>query len=270
MRLLRIFLVASGIVLLIGAVSVWATAPRAESGRFLLGPKTDFTSGPWFAYVSPWGGESLLVTRPWSQIADGISIDLQRMPANTVFQWRWPPFQPKFGPGVWGYNHVAYGNYDGGQPEVAVEPVRVRDLQRFRQSFDWSIDTEWGDANVLTEFYLRSDMEDVESRTLEIGWFLHLPDATRPFFESSKSVGTFEDGSGRRWQVRLADKFCMFAPESEGDVTQGELDMLAALRWLQTKGLVSGDESVWGVAIGAEPVKGIGAMTLRDWKVARD
>lgn len=272
MRLLRPLLILVAVLAVLAvliAVTIWATAPKAGGGRFLLRPKSDYTSGPWFAYVSPWGGESLLVMRPWSKIADGISLDLKRMPAETVFQWRWPPINPSFGPGVWGYNHVAYGNYDGGQTEVAVEPIRVRDVRQFRQSFDWSLDAEWGEANVLTEFYLRSDRDDVESRSLEVGWFLHLPDGTRPFFEGAKQVGTFVDPQGRSWRVRIADKFCMFALEDSGDLKKASLDMLASLRWLESRQLVAGEEWLWGVAIGVEPVSGIGEMTLHDWDVQR-
>lgn len=270
LRLLRALLIGFGLLALIAAVFVWVTAPKAAGGHFLLKPKTDYMSGPWFAYVSPWGGESLVITRPWSKIADGISLDLKRMPANSVFQWRWPPFNASFGPGVWGYDHVAYGNYDGGMTEEKVDPIRVRDVRQFRQSFDWQLDADWGEANVLTEFYLRSDTEDVDSKLLEVGWFLHLPEGTRQFFDNGKPVGTFVDPQGRSWRVRIQDKFCMFAPEQGGDVAKGSLDMLAALRWLQTKQLVTGDEWLWGVAIGVEPVSGMGEMVLHDWKVARN
>jgi len=251
------------------AILVWVTAPSAKPGQLLLQPKTDFTKGRLFAYVAPWGGETLAMTRGWSRVADRMIIDLRQFPGNTRIRWRWPLFAPRVGPGVWGYNFVAYDNYDGGPTEQPVQPTRVRDLKVLRQQFRWSLANRWGDANVLTEFYLRTNTTDVDAKPIEIGWFLHTPASTRRFFEKSRLVGRYVDPQGRRWIVRIADRFCMFALEVPGDLPSGELDMLHALRWLQQRGLVTGNEWFWGVAIGAEPVRGVGDMTLHAWKVDR-
>jgi len=102
-----------------------------------------------------------------------------------------------------------------------------------------------------------------------VGWFLHAPKSIRRFFDRSALVGTYVDPAGRRWTVRMVDQYCMFAPEAPGDVTVGAIDMLDALRWLKTRGKITGNEWLWGVAIGAEPVTGVGTMTLHDWKVVR-
>jgi hypothetical protein len=257
------------LLILLLVIFLWATTPRAAPGQLLVQSKTPFTQGPYFVFSQPWGGETTMLTRPFVRFADATLLNVKAFPRDTVMMWRWPPAAPSNGPGVWGYDQISYGNYDGGEPEQTVPPIRVKALTALSQRFRWSLSNRFGDGNVLTEFYLRSSPTDVNAKTLEIGWFLHAPESTRGFFESSKPVGTYQDGQGRRWTVRISDKFCMFAPERAGDIPSGSLDMLAALRWLTEKKLVTGEEYLWGLAIGVEPVRGTGRLTVHDWQVER-
>jgi hypothetical protein len=263
--------ISAGIALLIllPAALIWATTPRAAPGQLLVPSKTPFSQGPYFVFAQPWGGETMALARPFVKFADATLVNLKSFPGETVMAWRWPPLAPRNGPGVWGYDQIGYGNYDGGEPERTVPPIRVKAVTALRQRFRWSLSNRFGDGNVLTEFYLRSSPTDVDAKTLEIGWFLHAPKSTRRFFESSKLVGTYRDEQGRRWTVRISEKFCMFAPERPGNIASGSLDMLGALRWLTEKKLVTGEEYLWGLAIGVEPVRGLGRFTLHDWQVER-
>jgi hypothetical protein len=246
---------------------VWATTPSVGTGEARLPASKGFTKQSYFGYVGPWGGLQMRRTRLWSRISDHMIVNLKDFPARTRFTWRWPPVAPTNGPGVWGYNFVAYGNYAATPPEQEVTPIRVRELKVLRQSFRWSMTNRWGDADVLTEFFLRDNATDEAAHRLEVGWFLHTPKLIRRFFEHSRLVGQYRDPSGRQWTVRLSGRYCMFAPTVERDIAAGDIDMLDALHWLQTKGLVNGDEWLWGVAIGAEPITGIGDMTLHQWRV---
>ncbi len=250
------------------AVTLWLAGPRPDGAQVVVKAKTPFTKGRFFAYAQPWGGEEVAWTRAWAPRADALAIDIARFPAGTSMNWRWPPFIAANGPGVWGYIQVSYGNYDGGPPEVPVPVRRVNAIRELKQAFSWRLESGLGDGNVLTEFYLRSSPTDVNAKTLEIGWFLHAPDSTRKFVRTSRQIGVFTDRDGRRWQVALAEKFCMFLPEKDGDIRQGTLDMLPALAWLKAKGLVKGDEWFSGLAIGVEPVRGIGRYHLDRWQVS--
>jgi len=268
MKWIRLVLVVGVMSLLALGVLLWATRPSAHAGSGLVLPaKTPFTKDSYFAYAQPWGGESNFVLKYWAPYADSLVLDLKHFPNNTRVHWRWPPVKAGFGPGVWGYDGVMYGDYDGGIPEQAVKPIRVRDLRELRQSFAWTLSNTFGSANVLTEFYLRSDPADSEAKTLEIGWLLHMPPSTRKFFDKAQQVGVFVDSKGRRWMVRIADKFCMFAPEKPEDLRAGTIDMQAALGWLRTKGRVTGDEWVSGAGFGAEPVAGFGSLTIDRWSI---
>ena len=267
MKWLRLLLAILALALVVTGMFLWVTRPTPGTGQIVLPAKTPFTKGSYFAFAMPWGGEMVAVLKPWSPHADSIVVDLDRFPAQTKVHWRWPPVNAGFGPGVWGYNAVMYGNYDGGEPERPIAPVRMRDLRELRQSFGWTIDNRLGDGNVLTEFYLRSSTTDVHAKVIEIGWFFHMPDSTRAFFDGSAPVGVFVDAQKRRWMVRMADKFCMFAPEKPGDLRAGTLDMLPPLEWLRQKGKITGDEWMSGLAIGVEPVRGLGSLSIERWSV---
>jgi len=256
-------------VVAVAGLGVWATTPTPADGQVMVPSKTPYSRGEYFAYAQPWGGERTAITRIWAPYADHIAVDLKRFPDNTVTHWRWPPFAPRGGPGVWSYQALMHGNYDGGESEKAVPPVRMGDLHQFSQEFAWTIDNRMGDANVLTEFYLRSSATDSEAKVLEIGWFLHAPANSRRYFEAARKIGTWHDAQGRDWDVRIDGTFCMFAPPQPTDLTQGTLDMRAALTWLQQLGAIKGNEWVWGVSFGSEAVKGTGSLEIKHWKVTR-
>lgn len=173
---------AFGVVaLVLAAIFVLATQPFRGDPRLELPPRQTFTRGPYYSYVAPWGGQSSIFTRRWSAHADKMWIDLHSYPNNTRIDWRWPPFSPRNGVGVWGYNHIGYGFYDGGHPEQAVPVHRVRDIRKLAAHYGWDGDFSWGEATVLLEFYLRSNPEDSEAKVIEIGWLMHVPPKTRKF-----------------------------------------------------------------------------------------
>jgi hypothetical protein len=267
MKWVRIAIVVGVVMLLAVGVLLWATRPSGGPGEFVLRAKTPFTKHSYFAYAQPWGGEANFLLKYWAPHADSLRLDLKRFPNNTQIHWRWIPIKAGFGPGVWGYDGVMYGNYDGGIPERPVKPVQVRNLQELHQSFAWTLSNTFGAGNVLTEFYLRSNPADNEAKTLEIGWLLHMPASSRRFFERAEQVGVWVDPQGRRWMVRIEDKFLMIAPEKIEDVRSGTIDMLAALRWLQARNRISGDEWVSGVGFGVEPVSGFGKLTIDRWSI---
>jgi hypothetical protein len=261
-------LALAGLLALVGIV--WAAGPSVPAGAIVLGAQVPYTHGPWFAYTRAWGGEMVPIMKYWAPYADKVVLEPKKFPNETTIYWRWPPITAKFGPGVWGYSAVMHGNYDGGETDERVPPVRVRDVHQFSQSFAWTLSNDFGDGNVLTEFYLRSSDTDPDAKLLEIGWFLHMPATSNKFFKNADDWGTFVAPDGTRWEVRTEDKFCMFAPEKGGDIRSGTLDMAAALRWLQAQKRITGDEWLWGVSMGVESVDGIGHFKVDRWSVTRN
>ena len=154
--------------------------------------------------------------------------------------------------------------------KIDVDAARFPNNTRFR--FTWplwrpSSSMALGDANLLTEFYLRSDPNNSESKLIEVGWFLHAPPATAAFVRGAQQIGRFTDASGKAWQVARDEKYVMFLPADAQDVRTGTIDMRAALQWLQEKGVIKGDEWFTGVAIGVEPLRGRGQVQVDRWAV---
>lgn len=237
---------------------------RPQDDRVLLRARESYTEGAYLAYVQPWGaGKGPFAL--WANRADSIRLDPTTFPDKTRIAWRWPPFAPPGALSIWGYDHVSYGDYDGGEVDAKVAPLQVKAIQAFRQEFSWTGDFGASAATLLTEFYLRSDPKDAEAKVLEIGWFLHAPEATRAFVAEGRQAGTYRDPAGREWQVSVNEKFLTFLRKDGRDTQKGEIDMLHALQWLREKRLITGEEWITGLAIGVEPMKGFGHVELAKW-----
>lgn len=271
MRTLRrtILIVLAGFVALLfaGAGAVLLPELLDSDDSLVLRGEQPYSTGPYYAFVSPWGAESNPVLRLWGRWADGIRVSSATFPNKTSFTWRWPPFAPTNNAGVWGYNHVGYGFYDGGQPETPVPPRRVSELKVLSQTLSWSGDFARGQTTVLTEFYLRSNPRENEAKLIEIGWLLHMSLESQAFVRGGRQLGAYVDPTGRRWRAALNDTYLTFSPVDGADVTDARIDMLHALRWLQARKLVTGKEWLTGLAIGVEPIKGIGRVDLARWTV---
>jgi hypothetical protein len=257
----------AAIVLVAATLFVIATQPFRDDSRVEVPPRQTFTRGSYYSYVAPWGGESSVLTRSWSARADSMWIDLHSYPDNTRIDWRWPPFSPRNGVGVWGYNHIGYGFYDGGQPEKPVPARRVGEVRKLNAHYRWDGDFGWGEATVLLELYLRSNPTDSDAKVIEIGWLLHVPPKTRSFLDEGRKVGTYRDTEGQEWRVILQDKYCTFSLVSGADSRSGTVDVPAALAWLKGKKLVRDELWLTGLALGAEPVSGAGHVEIARWHV---
>lgn len=253
------------VVALIAAAVAW---PILSDPRIRLGARQPFEKGHYTAFAQPWAGANDRLLSGWSSQADRISVDAAHFPGNSEIGWLWPWAPRGVAVGVWGYDFLSFGQYDGGSDEVAITPRRVRDIRQLQQHFDWSRAILVGDANVLTEFYLRSNPADSDSKLVEIGWFLHTPARTRNFVVSGRQIGIFTDGQKRRWRVSMDEKYCTFMPLNGADVSSGTIDMLEAVRWLQARGVVRADAWFTGVALGVEPVWGTGTVRVKHWSVA--
>ncbi len=261
----RLLWIGAGLLALIGVFVAWISFDNDPRVKFY--DYQTFTKGNYMAFAVPWGAEGRVMSR-WAKYADTLYIDLEKFPGNTAVRFVWPPWTPTGGiAGVWGYMGIVHGNYDGGEPEEPVTPQRVDDIQQLSQTFAWSGDFVIGSADILTEFYLRSNPADNDSKLLEIGWFLHAPKRTQDFVRAAPKIGRYVDPQGLAWHVSRSDKFVTFMRENGEDARAGQIDMLAALRWLKSKKVITGREWYNGVAWGVEPFKGTAKIQLDRWSV---
>jgi len=262
MTTLRSALSLSCILLPVSAISA-AEPPR------VLADKEFYTKGSFIAYAAPWstydGPNAGL--KHGVDYQDEITVEPKAFPSNTGFNWHWPLTPPKES-GVYGYNAVSYGSYDGGVPETAIEPKQVKAIRTLSESFTFTMARPTGDFNVLTEFFLTGEKGGVE-KLAEIGFFLHASKSAITFATDGEQLGTFRDAARREWKVSVqpapAGPYYMFLPE--GDVLTGTVDFKAALDFLKAKGKLAGTEWFNGLAFGIEPVTGSGSLKLESLKI---
>jgi hypothetical protein len=234
-----------------------------SSGAIALEDRQFYSAGPYSAYASPWSSDIDKTLAHGRDFTDRITVLPGGFPKGTHIEWDWPLRRSGVG-GVWGYMEISYGNYDGGEPKLHVEPRQVRDIRALSQDFAWS---HGGIAqfNLLNEFYLTRNAGKTGEKVIEIGLLLHPYERPGADALKAKDVGRFVDRQGRAWDVILQGTFCMFVPER--DVLEGHVDIRAMLQFLIDKSVISGDEWFNGLAFGVEPVRGWGSIAVDRWHV---
>lgn len=217
-----------------------------------------WSQGPWLAYAAPWGSGSLVQGRDF---ADEITVVPTTFPAGTVIRWQWPLQNPA----VRGYNHLAYGAYNGGAVRQPVAPLRISTARTLRYEFNITLNPSIGEFNVLHEdFLLKPD----GTKAIEVGWFHHIAASQLPWIKRHPQLRDCWDRYSRRWSIYLAPsgpaypdiKFATFIPD--GDFLVGRIEKLDAYRCLIRDGALKGDETWTGTATGVEPVSGSGSILI--------
>ncbi|HSI14325.1 MAG TPA: hypothetical protein VK961_19910 [Chthoniobacter sp.] len=235
----------------------------------ILGDKDFYTKGSFIAYAGPWStylgtGTSL---KHGVDFADEIALQPETFPSNVELTWHWPLTPPK-NAGVYGYNAISYGNYDGGAAQVPIPPRQVKDIGALTETFGFQMARPIGDFNVLTEFFL-TKKSGGEEKVAEIGFFLHAAKSAIPFADAGEQLGNFTDPAGRAWKVGVqtapAGPYYMFIPV--GDVLSGTVDFKGGLDFLRSKGRLTGEEWFNGLAFGIEPTAGSGSVRVRNLSV---
>lgn len=241
----------------------------AEETPRILADKEFFTKGSFIAYAGPWStyfgtGKAL---KHGVDYADEIAVRPETFPANVEFSWHWPLTTAK-NAGVYGYNALSFGNYDGGTPEVAVTPRQVKSIGALTETFHFAMARPIGDFNVLSEFFLTSE-KGTEKKVAEVGFFLRPAKSAITFADAGEQLGTFTDVTSRAWKVGKQPAphgpYYMFI--TVGDVLEGTIDFKAALDFLRAKGHVTGEEWFNGLAFGIEPVTGSGSLRVESLSV---
>lgn len=251
------------VLLFTGQVAVAQTKPTVIA----KGDRQFYTKGTYNAYASPWSVTANSPMRVGTDYADTLTIDTTTFPARTKIAWRWPFVTPTTG--VYGYNWISYGSYDGGRPQTKVAPRQVKSLYAAWQMVDWTyVRATSGNFNLLTECFLTSTAGNGR-KLAEVGFMLHTSPTTLAWSRIGYPLGTFTDASGLKWIVtRNAGPqapYYMFIPPYGADVLKARIDTKGALLYLRQRGLLDGNEWLNGVAFGVEPTGGTGSVTVYSW-----
>lgn len=222
------------------------------------------TEGEYLTYAAPWcrfHDTSLVAGRDYSNT---VAYQSGALPNGVQITWRWPNIvSPKCG--VWGYNFVSWGNYDGGKTRVAVTPRTVASLKTLRFTYGVDVAADPAGYNVLLETFLTRTAGKASDKAMEVGVFLHAPPSTRAWAAKGKQLGQCDGYSMAINPGPSGKTFATFIPA--GTKTWGVWDAKAALDCLRAKGVIDGGWWINGAAIGIEPIKGIGTAVVRTWKV---
>lgn len=269
---------AGGLAATLGVIGAILCVPsiswsRPEPLRKIVAPKgwvlkqdsQNYFQGPYVAFAGDWsvtGGKVSL--KRGVDYADHILINPQKFPTDTVMHWQWPQTRAKSG--VYGYLHVAYGNYAGGVPPKLIASRPISKISELKTHFAVQIDGGQSDYNLLSETFLTATPGGSPNSIMEVGFLPHISIAGREYFMLGKQLGIWTDPAGRRWKVAMQGHYCMFVPDGP-DMMEGVLDFGSAFVWLRSQGLLTGREWFSGVAIGIEPVLGSGSAQIKQWDV---
>ena len=189
-------------------------------------------------------------------------------PKQSAMNWRVP--DALAATGVYGYLHLAYGNYDHTPVETPIAPIQISKLNQFTVNFDFEYVVGPYSGSVLQEFWLTSAPGNLDSKVFEIGLYARSTPDTIRYFKQAKLVGKYTDARERKWHIHINNKmtpaFVMFLPTDEGDVV-GAINWKDFLQYLIEKNVLTGNEWLNGLALGVEPAKGAGGIIFKEFDV---
>lgn len=250
------------------ATAVALLSSPARAAQVALGDEQFFSKGAYVAWASPWC-RLFDPTFTQGKYNDAITLDDVTFPNGTLISWSMPTVaqRPSVCP-VYGYMAVSIGNYDGGTPKAKITPLQAKNISVLYVEHDFAATGGVEDYNVLQELYLTSVKGDATAKVIEIGWFLHTPKTTADFVRYGQQLGTYTaPGTSTAWIVAKNGTFVTFMPATGKDYPVGGINVKAALTWLQTQGVITGDEWFNGMSIGIEPLGSSGTMAIKRWNV---
>lgn len=239
-----------------------------------VGDEANYYSDIYTGYCSPFNA----LVQGWKsgrEFADGIQINSATAPNRSRINWRMRSGRMLTNQ-IGGYMFWAWNLYEGGYARRSIPPKQVSQITRLMKTFDW----RWTGStqfNLLVDRYLRSST-DPASKQIELGHFLHAPQATIDFHMAGASVGTYTDPWSRAWTVRTrpadfdathSGSYVTFLPSDMADVLIGAMDERDILNWLLAQSVITSDLYYAGTALGVEPLLygGSGSMILNGWDV---
>lgn len=247
-------------------IGVGFAATQANAQTVVKADKQWSSEGQILAYPSDWCAlfdKTLVVGRDYSNTVTYQAGQLATS-TNVQFSWRYPsPGQRSPKCGVFGYSHVARGNYDGGATMKPVSPRQIKSLVDMTVSYGVDFAADPNQFNGLSEGFLTRTAGNANDKALEVGFFWNTPHETIAWAKTGKQLGVFVDRWGKKWTASLNGTYVTFS----GGSAWGSLDVRGALTFLIAKGIVSPDWYVNGWAFGVEPLGGIGTAVIRSFKV---
>lgn len=250
----------------LAAITIGGT-PRvvdlARGGRLIHGNFQSYAVGANSVWTGMWGK---YLPQNDSLIAESTMRVGPLFPAWTSLAWDVTP-DPDYS-GINGFLHLACGNYDDSPGSIT--PRRVSAITDLRLAIDWGF-TGDPSTGLLSECWLAttSATSGTFNKVFEVGFLPKLSAGAVSFVAGlpAVGVGSFTDGGGLVWNVRVADGavpyFVAYRP-GYADF-RGTLPYRDYFSFLVSNGKITGSEWFNGVAFGAEPLSGAGSVTVKSF-----
>ena len=217
-----------------------------------IGPNTLYSIGPYGAYLNTFGTAAPVVQE--------MLVNPATFPNGSMIVWAYPMAT---GPlSIQGFQQaVSYGDYYGTVPQSVVTPKQIKTIGTLTTNFSIS----WGGTpngyDVIHDMFLTATPDGDASHLFEVEIFLHVSPYALTYAQGLTQLGTVTI-SGIVWTVSInrgmAAPAILFLPP--GDVNVHTIDVGAALKWLVSINVLTGNEYFNGLTIGAEVAQGCGYL----------
>lgn len=218
--------------------------------------------GSYGVFPSAWGSDSLTS----AEFSISALLNVSEFNANRSMKGQWSYPTAKNPPGVWGYVHEYWKNYNATyNPNDQYYPSAAKTLAQINTcvaAIEWSY-TGSGNFDYLTECFL-TDAADLFGSHIkaEVGFIAYGHGPTLTYHNSGADMGVFTDQFGRAWTVREHVQntwlYYTFYPQNGAAVYTYSADFKGAFNHLLARGKLNTAWFLNGLATGVEPASGGG------------
>ena len=239
----------------------------------LLRDRESFEVRGYSAQPLPWSVDELDSCRGMvagTDYSNSIRIEQSTFPDDVVIEWAWPPHLP-LGGYFWGYNYLAFGDYNGDRPGI-IAPVKVKDLHDCFIEATYLLDSGGHGHNVLCDIFLTGRPNDMRSVVGELGVLLFPGEDDIAFLQHGKNLGVYRDQHGE-WRAVNAGlnpmgvPYYVLVPQPARRI-MGKLDLRSMMAFLIGCGAFDGHVWCNGIALGVEPHQGSGRVSIQRFSAA--
>ena len=228
----------------------------------ITGTDVGYGSSPYYAWQGIYAGNV-------TAYSGSIVVYPNSFPSNTTINWN---LTPKSGltNTINAWSHVDYGNYQG--DPVSITPAQNKNITALQLNVNWTL-AGVAPQDVLSELWLTTSSDasgGFSDYDFEVGFLPYVSPGIHGWLAGLTSEGTFTDVDGVTWNIARGTSgvdnvpyLVVYLPGYASH--EGVLDFGSFLAALRSKGVITGNEWVNGVAFGVESDTGAGSLTINSY-----
>ncbi|QAY78894.1 M10 family metallopeptidase C-terminal domain-containing protein [Sphingosinicella sp. BN140058] len=228
----------------------------------MYGASRGYNAHGWYVMTNAWNPGTLKYGTDFS--IDAI-YNKNDMTGGTTFNWSFPYVTEVAAP-IRAYPNIMFGIGPHGEQVNPTDtshlfPVKVGSLASLTATLDVSLKGNVGGYNVSYDIWFTTEPDGSEPTiTNEVMIWVHQGDV-KPF---GTAVGTYQDGAFTATIYRDGHYTALVADQ---DMLSGTIDITKVIAYLQTLGILSAEEYLACINLGAEVISGNGSLTINDFEL---